>query len=104
VLDVFAVVAEPTRRRILDELRDTDASVGALVTALALSQPAVSKHLKVLRDAGFVSCRTQAQQRIYRIEPQPLSEVDAWLAPYRRMWEHHLDALERHLANQEDDT
>lgn len=99
--DAFAVLAEPTRRRILDELRISERSVGELVGELELAQPAVSKHLKVLRDAGFVSCRTAAQRRIYRIEPRPLRGVDAWLAPYRRLWAKHLDALERHLDEQE---
>ena len=100
--DAFAVLAEPTRRRILDVLRGSERSVGDLVDALAVSQPTMSKHLKVLRDAGFVSCRTAAQQRIYRVEPRPLRDVDAWLAPYRRMWTTHLDALERHLENMEE--
>ena len=100
--DTFAVLAEPTRRRILDHLRASDASVGELVETLTASQPAVSKHLRVLRDAGFVSCRIAAQHRIYRIEPGPLRDLDGWLAPYRRLWAHHLDALERHLDNQED--
>jgi DNA-binding transcriptional ArsR family regulator len=101
-VDAFAVLAEPTRRRILDELRRSESSVGRLVTALAISQPALSKHLRVLRDAGFVSCRTAAQQRIYRVEAAPLRAVDGWLAPYRRLWHHHLDALERHLENREE--
>ena len=100
-LDTFAVLAEPTRRRILDQLRGTEASVGALVAALAVSQPAVSKHLKVLRDAGLVTCQTRAQKRIYRVEPAPLAEIETWLAPYRAMWDHHLDALERHLDHTE---
>lgn len=100
--DTFAVLAEPTRRRILDRLRASDASVGELVETLTASQPAVSKHLRVLRDAGFVSCRIAAQHRIYRIEPGPLRELDGWLSPYRRLWAHHLDALERHLDNQEE--
>jgi DNA-binding transcriptional ArsR family regulator len=99
--DAFAILAEPTRRRILDELRLSERSVGELVGRLDLAQPAVSKHLRVLRDSGFVSCRTAAQQRIYRIEPRPLRRVDAWLAPYRRLWAKHLDALERHLNEQE---
>jgi DNA-binding transcriptional ArsR family regulator len=99
--DTFAVLAEPTRRRILDQLRSRERSVGDLVGALELPQPAVSKHLKVLRDSGLVSCRTAAQQRIYRIEPKPLRAVDAWLAPYRRLWTKHLDALERHLDRRE---
>ena len=100
-VDTFVVLAEPTRRRILDRLRRADSSVGELVEALAVSQPTVSKHLKVLREAGFVSCRTAAQQRIYRIETRPLRALDAWLDPYRRLWERHLDALERHLDTEE---
>lgn len=99
--DAFAILAEPTRRRILDELRLSERSVGELVGELDLAQPAVSKHLRVLRDAGFVSCRTAAQRRIYRLEPRPLRGVDAWLAPYRRLWAKHLDALGRHLDEQE---
>ncbi len=102
-VDAFAVLAEPTRRRILDELRRSESSVGDLVTALSVSQPALSKHLKVLREAGFVSCRTAAQQRIYRVEVAPLRDVDGWLAPYRRLWQRHLDALERHLDSQLDE-
>jgi DNA-binding transcriptional ArsR family regulator len=101
--DAFTVLAEPTRRRILDELRVSERSVGELVGALDLAQPAVSKHLKVLRDAGFVSRRTAAQQRIYRLETRPLRGIDAWLAPYRKLWQRHLDALERHLDRQHRD-
>jgi DNA-binding transcriptional ArsR family regulator len=100
--DAFTVIAEPTRRRILDRLCTSESSVGELVEALAVSQPAVSKHLKVLRDAGLVTRRTAAQQRIYRIETRPLQAVDEWLEPYRRLWTRHLDALERHLDNQEE--
>lgn len=100
-MDTVAVIADPTRRRILDELRRADCSVGALVAVLDVSQPAVSKHLRVLREAGFVSCRTAAQQRIYRLETGPFQALDAWLAPYRRLWTHHLDALSRHLDNLE---
>jgi DNA-binding transcriptional ArsR family regulator len=96
-VDAIAVLAEPTRRRILDELRLADSSVGQLVDKLAMSQPAVSKHLKVLREAGFVSSRTAAQQRIYSLEPAQFRALDAWLAPYRRLWTRHLDALVRHL-------
>jgi DNA-binding transcriptional ArsR family regulator len=96
-VDTFAVLAEPTRRRILEVLRGADASVGDLVTALTVNQPTMSKHLKVLREAGFVSCRTAAQQRIYRIEPGRFAEFDEWLQPYRRLWTEHLDALARHL-------
>ncbi|SCG39709.1 ArsR/SmtB family transcription factor [Micromonospora halophytica] len=90
-VDAFAVLAEPTRRRILDTLRHAEHSVGELVDALGMSQPAVSKHLKVLREAGFVSCRTAAQQRIYRIDPSPLRAVDGWLEPYRELWAEHPD-------------
>ena len=96
-LVAFATLAEPTRQRILDELRTSESSVGGLVDSLELSQPTVSKHLKVLRDAGFVSCRTAAQQRIYRLETPQFEAVDQWLEPYRRLWTRHLDALERHL-------
>ncbi|GID92633.1 ArsR/SmtB family transcription factor [Amorphoplanes digitatis] len=96
-VDAISVLAEPTRRRILDQLRLADSSVGQLVERLAMSQPAVSKHLKVLREAGFVSSRTAAQQRIYTLEPEQFRALDAWLAPYRRLWTRHLDALERHL-------
>lgn len=100
--DTFAVLAEPTRRRVLDLLRRREHSVGALVEALGVSQPTLSKHLRVLREAGLVSSRTAAQQRIYRIEPEPLRELDAWLAPYRALWTTHLDALERHLDRMEE--
>lgn len=100
-LDAFTILAEPTRRRILDQLRDAEHSVGQLVDSLGVSQPAVSKHLRVLREAGFVSCRIAARQRIYRLDPGPLRAVDGWLDPYRRLWNRHLDALERHLDSQE---
>lgn len=93
----FEVLAEPTRRRILDLLLERPRSVGELVEQLRLSQPGTSKHLRVLRDNGFVRVRQDAQRRWYEIRPEPLAEVDAWLAPYRRLWERHLDALERHL-------
>ena len=101
-VDAFAVVAEPTRRRILDLLRLRDTSVNELAQALEVSQPALSKHLKVLREAGFVTSRIAAQQRIYRIEPRQLIAIDEWLEPYRRLWHRHLDALQRHLDNLED--
>jgi DNA-binding transcriptional ArsR family regulator len=94
---VFEVVAEPTRRRILDLLRDSERPVGDLVDTLGVSQPNVSKHLRVLRDAGLVEARVDAQRRLYRVRSEPLREVDAWLAPYRARWESSLDALERHL-------
>jgi DNA-binding transcriptional ArsR family regulator len=98
--DSFGVLAEPTRRRILDRLHTSESSVSELVEALGLSQPTVSKHLRVLRDTGFVSCRTVAQRRIYRVEPGPIRSAYEWLAPYRTLWAHHLDALERHLDAQ----
>jgi DNA-binding transcriptional ArsR family regulator len=101
VVGAFAVLGEPNRLRILELLRAEELSVGELVRQLDLSQPAVSKHLKVLRQAGFVSSRIAAQQRIYRIEPAPFAEVAHWLAPYRRLWDRHLDALERHLDDME---
>jgi DNA-binding transcriptional ArsR family regulator len=98
----FSVLAEPSRRQILDLLRERERSVGELVDATALSQPGVSKHLRVLRDAGLVAVRPDAQRRFYGLRPEPLAELDAWLAPYRRLWSHRLDALERHLDEQED--
>lgn len=93
----FEVLAEPNRRRILDLLRDEERPVGDLVAALAVSQPAVSKHLRILRDAGLVQVRSDAQRRLYRVDPEPLREIDEWLAPYRARWSASLDALERHL-------
>jgi DNA-binding transcriptional ArsR family regulator len=100
--DALAALAEPTRRRIVDRLGTSERSVGELVEALDLSQPAVSKHLRVLREAGVVSCRAAAQRRLYRVDPRPLRELDEWLAGYRRLWDTHLDALERHLDDQEE--
>ncbi|MFC7343722.1 ArsR/SmtB family transcription factor [Saccharopolyspora griseoalba] len=93
----FEVLAEPRRREILDLLRGRERLVGELGEQLALSQPAVSKHLKVLRDAGLVAVRQDAQRRWYRLRPEPLAEVDSWLAPYRELWARSLDDLERHL-------
>ena len=93
----FDVLAEPNRRRILDLLRDGERPVGELVAKLTLTQPAVSKHLRVLKEAGLVAVRQDAQRRWYRLRPEPLTEVDAWLAPYRELWSSRLDALERHL-------
>jgi DNA-binding transcriptional ArsR family regulator len=95
----FAALAEPTRREILDLLRDGERPVGDLVDRLAISQPAVSKHLRVLRDAGLVDVRADAQRRLYRVRPQPLAEIDEWLAPYRRLWSRSFDRLERHLED-----
>src|SRR4051794_20935115 len=100
---MFEVLAEPNRRRILDLLREEERPVGDLVDALTLSQPAVSKHLRVLRDAGLVEVRVDAQRRLYRVRTEPLRDIDAWLAPYRRMWEQRLDDLERHLGDMNDD-
>jgi DNA-binding transcriptional ArsR family regulator len=93
----FEVLAEPTRRRILDLLRERERPVGELVRRLKLSQPAVSKHLRVLREAGLVQVRREAQRRCYGLRAAPLEEVDAWLEPYRELWAGRLDALERHL-------
>jgi len=93
----FTVVAEPNRRAILSMLLAAERSVGEIEQALGLSQPAVSKHLRVLRESGFVESRIEAQRRLYRLRPEPLMELDAWLAPFRRFWSKHVDALERHL-------
>jgi DNA-binding transcriptional ArsR family regulator len=98
----FDVVAEPTRRRILDLLRERPRRVGELVELLELSQPGVSKHLRVLRDARLVRVRSDAQQRWYEVDPEPLTEIDAWLEPYRASWSGRLDALERHLDGKDE--
>jgi DNA-binding transcriptional ArsR family regulator len=97
----FDVLAEPTRRRILDDVRDGERSVGELVERLQVSQPGVSKHLRVLREAGFVAVRRDAQRRLYRARPEQLAEIDEWLEPYRRLWTERLDALERHLGKED---
>jgi DNA-binding transcriptional ArsR family regulator len=94
---MFDVVAEPHRRRILDLLRQEERPVGVLVAELGISQPAVSKHLRVLREAGLVDVRADAQRRLYRLRPEPLREIDEWLTPYRIAWRDRLDALERRL-------
>ena len=99
---LFEVVAEPHRRRMLDLLRDGDRSVNDLVDDLGLAQPTVSKHLKALREAGLVVVRPEAQRRWYQLQSEPLRELDAWLAPYRRAWAARLDALEIHLDEMED--
>ncbi|MEA2305996.1 MAG: hypothetical protein QOH43_3276 [Solirubrobacteraceae bacterium] len=96
-MSVFSVLAEPNRRRILDLLRAAERPVGELAEGLDLSQPAVSKHLRVLREAGLVDVRADAQRRLYRVQPESLRAVEEWLAPYRRMWAAGLDDLERHL-------
>ena len=98
VTTTFDVLAEPNRRRILDLLRDKEERpVGELVSGLSLSQPAVSKHLRILREAGLVEARSEAQRRLYRIRAEPLRAIDEWLEPYRLMWSSRLDELERHL-------
>ncbi len=98
----FTLLADPTRRRLLDELRRGERSVGELVDRLQMNQPAVSKQLRVLREAGLASVRVDAQRRIYRLNPDGLREVDEWLAPYRAFWEGRLDAMERTLDSMED--
>lgn len=93
----FSIVAEPNRRAILRLLVDSERSVGELEKKLRLSQPSVSKHLKVLKEAGLVESRVEAQRRLYRLKPEPLMELDEWLVPFRRFWSKHVDALEQHL-------
>ena len=93
----FAVIAEPNRRAILSLLVTSQQSVGEIERRLRMPQPAVSKHLRVLRDAGLVTARSDAQRRLYRLRPEPLRAIDEWLEPYRRLWATSLDALERHL-------
>ena len=97
----FAIIAEPNRRAILNLLASSDRSVGELERRLRMAQPSVSKHLRVLREAGFVESRVDAQRRVYRLRPEPLMELDSWLAPFRRFWSAHVDALERHLDRME---
>ena len=94
---MFEIIAEPNRRAILSLLVSSQQSVGAIERQLRMPQPTVSKHLRVLREAGFVESTVDAQRRLYRLKPEPLLEVDAWLAPFRRFWSAHVDALERHL-------
>ena len=96
-MSLFDVLVDPSRRQILDLLRVRERSVGELVGELGLSQPGVSKHLRVLREAGLVRVRVDAQRRMYGLDPKPLVEVDMWLAPYRRYWADRLDELERSL-------
>jgi len=96
-LAVLEVIAEPTRRRILDAVRARECSVNELVAEVGMHQPGVSRHLKVLRDAGLVTVRRDAQRRLYRLRAEPLRELDEWLEPYRAEWSGRLDALERHL-------
>ena len=96
----FAIIAEPNRRAILSLLASSERSVSEIEHKLRMPQPSVSKHLRVLREAGFVEARVEAQRRVYSIRPEPLREVDAWLAPFRHFWSTHVDALERHLDRQ----
>ncbi|HET7224613.1 MAG TPA: metalloregulator ArsR/SmtB family transcription factor [Candidatus Eisenbacteria bacterium] len=97
----FAILAEPNRRAMLSLLATSERSVGELERRLRMPQPSVSKHLRVLREAGFVESRVDAQRRVYRLRPERLMEVDSWLAPFRRFWSAHVDALERHLVRME---
>ncbi|MGH2706143.1 MAG: ArsR/SmtB family transcription factor [Actinomycetota bacterium] len=99
----FEALAEPNRRRILGLLLDAERPVGELVEALGVSQPAVSKHLRLLREVGLVDARPEAQRRVYRVRPEPLRDIDLWLEPYRRLWSARLDSLERHLDSMPDD-
>jgi len=101
---VFEIIAEPNRRAILSLLVSSKQSVGEIERQLGMPQPSVSKHLRVLRDAGFVESTVDAQRRLYRLKPEPLQELDAWLAPFRRFWSAHVDALERHLDRMEQST
>jgi DNA-binding transcriptional ArsR family regulator len=101
---VFDIIAEPNRRAILALLASSQQSVGEIERELRMPQPTVSKHLRVLRDAGFVESTVDAQRRLYRLKPEPFQQVDAWLAPFRRFWSAHLDALERHLDQMERST
>ena len=100
-MESFAIIAEPNRRTILSLLASSERSVGEIERRLRMPQTSVSKHLRVLREAGFVEARVEAQRRVYRLRPEPLMEIDAWLAPFRRFWAAHVDALERHLDRME---
>jgi DNA-binding transcriptional ArsR family regulator len=104
VESVFEVIAEPNRRAILSLLVSSQQSVGEIERQLRMSQPTVSKHLRVLRQAGFVESTVDAQRRLYRLRPEPLREIDDWVAPFRRFWSAHVDALERHLDRMEQST
>jgi DNA-binding transcriptional ArsR family regulator len=100
----FEIIAEPNRRAILSLLVSSEQSVGEIERRLHMPQPTVSKHLRVLRDAGFVESMVDAQRRLYRLKPEPLQEIDDWLAPFRRFWSAHVDALERHLDRMDQST
>ena len=101
---VFAIIAEPNRRAIMSLLVSSPQSVGDIERRLRMTQPTVSKHLRVLREAGFVESTVDAQRRLYRLKPEPLQKVDAWLIPFRRLWSTHVDALERHLDRMDQST
>jgi len=101
---VFEIIAEPNRRAILSLLVSSEQSVGEIERRLRMAQPTVSKHLRVLRDAGFVESTVDAQRRLYRLKPEPFQDLDAWLAQFRRFWSRHLDALERHLDRMDQST
>lgn len=98
---VFEIIAEPNRRAILGLLISAEQSVGEMERRLGMTQPTVSKHLRVLREAGYVEATVDAQRRLYRLRPESLQELDEWLAPFRKLWSKHLDALERHLDRME---
>lgn len=98
----FLALSDPRRRELIELLRERPRSVNELVQAVGLTQPGTSKHLRVLREAGLVRVRPQAQRRMYELDPGPLAELDAWLAPYRELWEARLDALEHHLQRRSD--
>jgi len=102
-MEAFEIIAEPNRRAILSLLVASEQSVGEIERQLRMSQPTVSKHLRVLRDAGFVESTVDAQRRLYRLKPGPFQQVDAWLAQFRRFWSAHIDALERHLDRMDQD-
>ena len=97
MISTFEIIAEPNRRNILSLLASSERSVGEIERRLRMRQTSVSKHLRVLRDAGFVEARIEAQRRVYQLRPKPLMEVDAWLVPFRQLWTAHVDKLERHL-------
>ena len=101
-MEIFLTLADPSRRRILECLRVGEAAVGELVEDLGASQPAVSRHLRILRDAGLVEARAEAQRRVYRLRPEALRDLDAWLEPYRLLWSGRLDGLGRHLDELEE--
>jgi DNA-binding transcriptional ArsR family regulator len=100
----FEIIAEPNRRAILSLLASSQKSVGEIERQLRVPQPTVSKHLRVLREAGFVESTVDAQRRLYRLKPEPFQELDDWLAQFRRFWSHHIDKLEQHLDRMDQST